>query len=96
MCHIRAKNERRLLTARDFLQMARLTGGELNRIRRGFHNSLHRLCHVLNACEKARLIKKAVIDGDIKAAAGFGIEETVETVGFHKLGMSENDYMQLK
>jgi hypothetical protein len=37
-----------------------------------------------------------VNDGDIKAAAGFGIEETIETIGFHKLGMSENDYMQLK
>jgi hypothetical protein len=25
-----------------------------------------------------------VIDGDIKAAAGFGVEKTVEAVGFHK------------
>jgi hypothetical protein len=42
------------------------------------------------------LVKKAVIDGDIKAAAGFGVEETVEAVCFHKLGMSETDYMQSK
>jgi hypothetical protein len=40
------------------------------------------------------LIKKAVIDGDIKAAAGFGIEETVEAVVFHRLEVSESDYMQ--
>jgi hypothetical protein len=25
-----------------------LTGGELNRIRRSFHNGLHSLCHVLD------------------------------------------------
>ena len=81
--HIRAKNERRLLTTRDFLQMTRLAGRELNRIWSCFHNGFHRLRHVLDSCQKARLIKKAVIDGDIKAAAGFGVEETVEAVGFH-------------
>jgi hypothetical protein len=42
------------------------------------------------------LIKKAVIDSDIKAAAGFGVEETVEAVGFQRLGVSESDHMQLK
>jgi len=26
-----------------------------------------------------------VIDGDIKAAAGFGVEETVEAIVFHKM-----------
>jgi hypothetical protein len=81
--HIRAENERGLLATVDFLQMAGLTGGELHRIRSGFHNGFHRLRHILNACEKAWLIKKAVIDSDIKAAAGFGIEETVEAVVFH-------------
>ncbi len=85
ICHIRAENERRLLTARDFLQMAGLASGELNGIWRCIHNSFHRLRHVLDACEKARLIKKAMIDGDIKAAAGFGVEETVEAVVFHKM-----------
>jgi hypothetical protein len=64
--------------------MAGLTGGKLNCIRSGFHNSLHSLRHVLDAREKAWLIKKAVIDGYIKAAAGFGVEETIEAVVFHK------------
>jgi hypothetical protein len=85
ICRIRSENERGFLTARDFLQMAGLTGRELNRIRRGFHNGFHSLRHVFDACQKAGLIEKAVIDGDIKAAAGFGIEETVETVGFHRI-----------
>jgi hypothetical protein len=76
--------------------MAGLAGGKLNRIRSSFHNGFHSLRHVLNSCEKARLVKKAVIDGDIKAAAGFGVEETVEAICFHKLGMSETDYMQSK
>ena len=64
--------------------MTRLASRELNSIRSGFDDSFHRLRHVLDSCQKARLIKKAVIDGDIKAAAGFGVEETVEAVGFHK------------
>ena len=80
----------------DFLQMTRLTSGELNRIRSGFDDSFHRLRHVLDSREKAGLVKKAVIDGDIKASAGFRVEETVEAVVFHRLEVSENDHMQLK
>jgi hypothetical protein len=38
---------------------------------------------VLNAGEEAAFVEEAVIDGDIEAAAGLGIEEAVEAGGFH-------------
>lgn len=85
ICHIRAENERRFLTARDFLQMAGLACRELNRIRRSVHNGFHSLSHVFNACQKTGLVEKTVIDGDIKTAAGLGVEETVKAVVFHKM-----------
>ena len=81
--HIRAKNERGFSTPWKLLQMACLAGGQLDRVRRGFDNDLHGRRHVLDAGEKAGLIEKSVVDGDIEAAAGFGIEEAVEAVGFH-------------
>ena len=41
-----------------------------------FDNDLHGPRHVFDAGEKTRLVEKSVIDGEIEAAAGFGIEET--------------------
>ena len=69
--HIRAENEGWLLTAWDHLQVSGLPGGELNGVRSGFHDGFYGLRHILDACEKARLIEKSVIDGDIEATAGF-------------------------
>jgi hypothetical protein len=69
----------------DHLQVSGLPGGELNGVRSCCHDGFYGLRHILNACEKARLIEESVIDGDIEATAGFRVEETVQTVGFHKL-----------
>jgi len=38
------------------------------------------LAHVFNALEEARLIEEAMVDGDVEAALGRGVEEAVKAI----------------
>ena len=81
--HVGAEDEGRLETSREVLEMPGLPGGELDGIRRGIDEGLDHLAHVFDAGQEAGLVEEAVIDGDIEAAAGVGVEEAVEAIGFH-------------
>ena len=76
------KHQGGLETSWEALQMARLTDGQLNRIRSGIDESLDGLGHRLDPFEKSRLVEKTVIDGDIKEATRFRIEEAFQAVVF--------------
>ncbi len=54
---------------------------QLDRVRRGFNDGFHGPRGALDARKEALLIEKSRVDGNIEAAAGFGIEETVEAAG---------------
>ena len=80
---VSTKHERGFLAAGDALEVAGLAGGELDGVGRSLDNGLHGLGHVLDPREESGLIEEAVVDGDIEAAAGFGVKEAVESVGLH-------------
>ena len=61
----------------------RLADRELDGVRRRMHQRLHRFAEILDALQKGGLVEEAVVDGDVEAAPGGGIEETVETIFFH-------------
>src|SRR4051812_39300975 len=61
----------------------RLSDGELNRIGRRLNQSLHSCLQVLDSLQKATLVKKPVVDRDVKAAIRLRIEQAIETVLFH-------------
>ena len=86
--HVRdigAEHEGGLLFSGNGLEMARLADGELDGVRPGIDEGFHHLRHVLDSLEETGLVEESVIDGDIEAAVGLGVEETVEAVGFHKV-----------
>ncbi|MND03458.1 hypothetical protein D3C83_232800 [compost metagenome] len=66
--------------------MAGLADGELDGVGTGVDEGLDDLAHVFDALEESGLVEETVIDGDVEAAGGFGVEETVETEGFHGEG----------
>jgi hypothetical protein len=64
--------------------MTRLARGQLHGIGSGLYDRVDRALHVLDPGEKSRLVEKPVVDGHVKAASGFRVEETVQSVCFHK------------
>ena len=69
--------------AGNLLQETRLAESQLDRIRIRLHQGLHRSIEILNALQEAALIKKPVIYSHIKAAAGFRVEQTVQSICLH-------------
>ena len=67
------------------LEMRGLTERELDRIGRRIDQSGDGAGQIFDAGEKRRFVKKSVIERDIEAATGLGIEETMEAGGFHSL-----------
>ena len=81
---IGAQDEGGLAADGKLLEMRRLPDGELDGVRRGGGDRGDGGGEILDPGEKRRLIEEAVIEGDIEAAAGLGIEETIEAGGFHR------------
>ena len=81
--HIGTQHETGLLTSRHLLQMPRHAERELDRVRSGLDERLHHRAHVFDTLQESGLVEEAVIDSDIEAAVGLGVEETFETEGFH-------------
>src|SRR5690606_28302170 len=65
------------------LEMRGLPDGELDGVGRGGDQRLDGFGQVFDAGEKGRFVEEAVVDGDVEAAAGLRVEETVEAGGFH-------------
>jgi hypothetical protein len=84
--NIGAEHERGFLFAGNFLQQFRLADRELDRIGRGGNESFDARPEILDSGEKATLIEESVVDGDIEAAVGLGVEESVEAITFHRAG----------
>ena len=81
--HVGAQHEAGLLAAGDLLQMARHAERELDRVRGCLDECLQHGAHVLDAMQEASLVEEAMIDGDVEAAVGLGVEEAFEAEGFH-------------
>src|SRR6185437_5345939 len=75
------EQDERGLAARQRLEQRRLPGGELDRVGPGGDERLDGRSHVLDAGEQVRLAEEAVVHGDVDAAAGDGMEESVEAIG---------------
>ena len=82
--HVRPQHQAGLLAAPDFLEVPRLADSELDGVGTRIHKGAHHLAHVLNALEKAGLVEKAVVDGHVEASAGADVEQSLESVGFHR------------
>ena len=63
--------------------MGGLPHGELDGVRGCVHEGGDSLGQVFDTGEEGGFVEKAVIDRDVEAAAGLGIEEAVEAGGFH-------------
>jgi hypothetical protein len=65
-----------------WMQLSRMSGrpGELDSIRRGPHELVDHGGHVLDAGDERGLPEEPVVHGDVQAAAGFRMEETVQSV----------------
>lgn len=61
----------------------RLSGRQLNRVGRGFHEYSNCIFQVFDALQKRAFIEKTVIDGDIETAIRFGVEQAIEAKLFH-------------
>jgi hypothetical protein len=68
--------------------MARLPHRQLHRIRTGVHERLDHLPHILDPLKKSRLIEKSMIHRHIETSIGARIEETIKTIGLHKVTRS--------
>jgi hypothetical protein len=79
-----AEDEGGLLPAGMGLKVSGLADGELDRIGAGVDEGVDDLGHRFDAFEEAGLVEESVIDGDVEAAAGLGVEEAVEAGGFHE------------
>ena len=73
-----AHDQRGLGRPGDVLQMARLAGGELDRIGRGVDQGSDRGGDVLDAAQERALVEKPVVDGHIEAAP-VGREQAIES-----------------
>jgi len=78
--NIGAQDEGGLLFSGNGLEVARLADGELDGVGPGIDEGFNDLRHVFDSLEETGLVEEAVIDGDIEAAVGPGVEETVEAV----------------
>ena len=78
-----AHDERGLVAAGVALEQVGLAGRELDGVGRGVDQRRDRGLHVLDAGEEVGLAGEAVVDGDVEAAAGGGVEESVQAVGLH-------------
>ena len=58
----------------------RLADGELHGVGRGGDNGLYGFIQVLDALQEGAFIKEAVVDGDIEAAIGLGVEKTIQAI----------------
>jgi hypothetical protein len=58
--------------------MTRLTDGELDRVGTGFGDDGDGALDVLDAAEKRVLVEESMVDRDVEATAGAGMEETIE------------------
>jgi len=67
-----------------------LTDRELNGIGPSFDQSLDGLGHIFDAGQEPWLVKKTMIDGDVEAAVGAEVKETLEAVLFHDEGESKS------
>ena len=81
-----AQDERGLVTARVALQQVGLADGELDRVGRGVDERVDRRRHVLDPGEHRGLAGHAMVDGDVEAATGGAVEESVEAVLLHAAG----------
>jgi hypothetical protein len=63
--------------------MRGLAKRELNRIGRGVDQRGNGAGQVFDTGEKRGLVKKPVIERDVKAATSLGIKETMKAGGFH-------------
>ena len=79
-----AEDERGLFFAGERLEVMRLADGELNGIGRGLNESADGFLEILDALEEAAFVEKSVVDRDIEAAVGLGIEQTIEAILFHE------------
>ena len=57
--------------------------GMRSALRRLLSAMLDDLAHVFDALKETGLIEEAMIDGDVEAAVGLGVEEAFEAEGFH-------------
>ncbi len=64
--------------------MRGLANPELDGIRCGSGQRFNGARQIFDAGEKASFVEHAVIDGDIEAAAGLGIKETIESGCFQR------------
>jgi uncharacterized protein (TIGR00645 family) len=80
---IRAEYKRGFWTDGKGLQVMRLTDRELNRIGGRMHECLYCFTEVFDALQECGFVEEAVVDRDVEAALGGGIEESVETIFFH-------------
>ncbi|MEY5025335.1 MAG: hypothetical protein RLZZ244_863, partial [Verrucomicrobiota bacterium] len=72
-----AQDESGLLFSRDGLEVPCLADGELDGVGGGVDEGLDDVGHRLDALEEAGLVEETVVDGDIEAASGAGVEEAV-------------------
>src|SRR5687768_9276920 len=82
--NIGAEDERGFFFAGEGLEVVRLADGELNGVGRGLHEGFDRFFEILDALQEAAFVEKSVVHGDIKAAVGLGIEQTIEAILFHE------------
>jgi hypothetical protein len=78
---ISAEHERRALSATAALNQACLTNRQLNGIRGCLDQGVDRVSEVFDARQKCRLAKEAMIDRDVKASLGIGVEQSVQAGG---------------
>ena len=64
--------------------MTSLTDRELDGVGAGVDERGDDLAHVFDALQEAGLVEEAVVDGDIEAALGRGVEEAVEAILLHE------------
>ena len=75
--HIRAQHQRRLVPARQRLQESSLADGQLNGVGRSRNQRVNGIGKIFDTGKKTILIEKSMIDGDVEAAIGFCVKETV-------------------
>jgi hypothetical protein len=69
---------------------------QLDGIRSRIHEGLDDLGHGLDALQESGLVEEAVVDGDVEASAGLGIEEALEAKVFHGGGYRREGSREVK
>ncbi|BDZ55753.1 hypothetical protein GCM10025870_28260 [Agromyces marinus] len=60
-----------------------MSDGQLDRIRRGIHQGLHHLRHVLDPGDEARFTEEPMIHGHVEQPPGCCIEQPIQTNVIH-------------